>query len=310
MIKIICNGPLAYNWMRHIGLFHPSIDYLQRISEKLYDAGMNENHKLCCEFSSILSDIVIDGAWKKTSYSRLAISNQNLLEVLRSDRVEDIRVLDVGCSDGITTLNLMEYLQRELDARVKATLLDKNMFILRRRRIGTVVYSTSYGKPFFIRMGRIGIKLERLRGKYGIIFNPIIEYLVSLIRKHAHFFSDSNKKRISIISPALEGIQGLTYIEADVFCKEESLLNSFEIVRASNILNREYFSDAQILVAIHNLKQYLKESGLLLISLNIGVGDTEVEVGTIWKMTNGKLVKTRDFGGGSELKAIIESHDL
>lgn len=311
MIRIICNGPLRYDWMRRYRLFHPLIEYLQEISNKVPHLNAKQQGKLFEDFSLILNDLIIDGTWKKTGNDRLLLGDTNLLKTmahLTMGRYVDF--LDVGCSDGITTLNLVQKFKTELAIAAKATLFDRNFSVTRQKLLGIYVYSTNYGKPFFVRMWKLGLVLEELKCKEAIIFNPVVRLLVPLIKKKLNSIEDNEKEIISLINPAILETPELSFVEGDLFCMQETFINSFDVIRAGNILNKGYFPCAQILLAVNHLKEYLRDGGLLLISRSLARGNGEIETGTIWQKINGKLVVLTDFGGGSELRQIISEHAL
>ena len=292
--------------MRRIRCFHPSIDRLKEIEEAMILANSEQLAKLSDEFYKILTDLKVDGVWKKTQNYRLNIADEKLLETLKSMPNKQLDFLDVGCSDAITTVNFVMQAKSKLSVLVKPVMMDKNFSIVRQRKLGIKFYRTKYGKPFFIQLGWVGLMLEESCCREAIIFNPIVHMLNRLIKKHMPLQSVNRSDLINLISPVARGISNSVFFEGDVLHNQKSFIDSFDVIRASNILNLGYFSKEQLLMAISHLKVYLRESGLLLISRNTNAGGNETEHGTIWKKHGKQLVAVTDFGCGSEIRHIVE----
>jgi len=85
-----------------------------------------------------------------------------------------------------------------------------------------------------------------------------------------------------------------------------ALVNRFHAVRASNVLNRSYFSGEQIEHALSHLHGYLRDGGWLLVSRSHASGSGEVDHGSIWRKQDGRFVPEHSFGAGAEIAALVD----
>jgi hypothetical protein len=85
----------------------------------------------------------------------------------------------------------------------------------------------------------------------------------------------------------------------------EEFLGRMDVVRVSNLLHFDYFSEGELRAALSNVVRYIREGGLLLVSRNHQIGSGEVERGTLWRLIASRLVPVAEFGGGSDIKGIV-----
>ena len=97
-------------------------------------------------------------------------------------------------------------------------------------------------------------------------------------------------------------------VELDVLARVAELTECFCAIRASNLLNPVVFAPEALRVAIANLHAYLLPEGLLLVSRSTLAGQVEHESGTVWRKTRAGFAKVTEFGGGSEIKKLVEGH--
>lgn len=118
-----------------------------------------EDNNLLQLFSRVLHDVRIGGAWKRTNRGRLRQTEEMLCKHVRLHTEERVSILDLGASDGITTVELVRAIRRARGSTVSAYLADLNLW-LRRYRIGRLVeYRATDGEPILARLGRIGLRL-------------------------------------------------------------------------------------------------------------------------------------------------------
>jgi hypothetical protein len=112
---------------------------------------------------------------------------------------------------------------------------------------------------------------------------------------------------ISLINPRAKMCRGLEARVVNCLIRDSSLIEEFHCVRASNVLNVEYFARDELVVAVSTMHAYLKEGGCLVISRNEGNPGTETEHGTAWIKTGRQFASGRNFGRGSEIKELVNS---
>jgi hypothetical protein len=79
----------------------------------------------------------------------------------------------------------------------------------------------------------------------------------------------------------------------------------FDIIRAMNVLNYSYFPEAQLRNAVENIIESLSEGGLLITGSNMEQGTTVN--GGIYKKTKNRMERIEISGNGSKVDALIAS---
>ena len=90
--------------------------------------------ELSDRFSLILHDLRMAGVWKRTNRQRLKRTEEMLCTHIAPEFRRGITFLDLGASDGITTVEAVCALQRAFGAEVRAYLTDVNLWLLRYHR--------------------------------------------------------------------------------------------------------------------------------------------------------------------------------
>ena len=116
--------------------------------------------------------------------------------------------------------------------------------------------------------------------------------------------------RIPLIHPLTRAEAAITAVEMNCLERKTEFLNSLEAVRASNVLNNDYFTSDQIRTAVSHLHAYLKPGGCLVVSRNNDVAGGEVEHGTVWMRRPRNFERVEDFNDGSEVSGIIDTWTL
>lgn len=129
------------------------------------------------------------------------------------------------------------------------------------------------------------------------LFSKILYFPISMIR-------DSGRKhRVSLFVPGLiEYIDSgkIRYLYYDVF--KTQVKEEFTFVRCMNILIQRYFSEARIMEGITNIRNSLKEGGVLLVGRTTPQG---VHLASFFRKEAGALVPLLELSGGSEIGHII-----
>ena len=114
-------------------------------------------------FSATLSEMRIGGAWKRTHSGRLRATEDALCRFLIGRSGQRLTMLDLGASDGITTLEAFRLLRDRLGSDIRIYLADKNLSLLRFHRWSVVEYRARDGEPILVRIGRLGLRLAKQR---------------------------------------------------------------------------------------------------------------------------------------------------
>jgi hypothetical protein len=308
MLRIIWPGPLPKNNLAR--LFYPSIDRLLELIENK-SAHKNSNRTaIADEFSRILYHIRIKRFNKTTNRNRLVEGDRLLASYIDKNQDGLVKFLDVGASDGITTLDTVNYFTSKLGLKIIAYALDPYLFLLRREKLIVVEYVTTNGHPVLVRIGPIGLVLtpwERPRGFLSSMEIWLTKWIVSGYLKLANFRSKMRlTAKIRLVNPEVIKAGNIVLVEMDIFEINPAMLESMDMIRASNIITFAYFSESSIKKALKVFHRYLHPGGLLLISRNISIGDKEVECGSLWKKMGVTFTHIADLSFKSEIKDIVD----
>lgn len=255
------------------------------------------------DFSKIVSDIYIDGVWKTTNVSRLENTDDLILDLLKKNNSQKpCRFMDLGVSSGVTSIELAKKIAKVTKIPIKYFLIDRYFYLLRYIKNGFVEYRTSDEKPVFLKYSHLGIRLPVSEHKHSFLSNMIASLYLG--------FSGFRKKMILDCKlPLFESSLLLndTYEMIEQDCLDIQLPENlkFKYIRASNILNKAYFSDDQIKNSINILKNHLEEEGFLIISRNTESKNMGKEIISVWVLKDEKLELFSTFNGGSEIDDLL-----
>lgn len=285
------------------GMLRPTLgdpDQLAVISEQFArdparDAALGD------KFSGVLHDLCMGGVWKTTRRGRLPTTERTICAHIAADSHDEVSVLDLGASDGTTSLDLANALRAAFGDRIRVVMADLNLCLHRYRKGPLVEYRTANGEPVMARIGRIGLPLAATGRR------TTAKPLAACYQKcRALRNSMRPDLPISLIHPLVRAEPAIQTMELDCLVHQSTLTDRFLCVRASNLLNRDYFSDDDIRMAVANIHDYLRDGGCLLVSRNVRQSAVESEQGTIWRKNGPRFVHLEDFGAGSEIKALVD----
>ncbi|MBI1353187.1 MAG: hypothetical protein GC160_02490 [Acidobacteria bacterium] len=232
-----------------------------------------------------------NGAYKTTAGGRLRELDDRIVELLGAR--SELRLLDVGVSSGVTTLDLLERLEAA-GMRPQAVAADLSVHArLFRAPFGMDLLTDAAGRPLQL-SGSWGARGRPAReGAAGLAF----ESLGRLLRLAA-----ASPREVKLATPRLEGRPGVEIVEQDVFAERADWKGAFDLVRAANLLNLAYFEPERIRGALAVLASYLAPGGLLAVcrtSIETGLNH-----GTLFRSEGGKLVPAARLGDGSEVESL------
>jgi hypothetical protein len=254
-------------------------------------------------FSQVLHDVRMAGAWKRTGPGRLAQTEQMLLKHLSPAHRNNVTLLDLGASDGITTLELFRAFRNAGYREVSAHATDLNLWLYRFRLGPVIEYRAADGEPIMVRLGPLGLRLAKHRHEIdGSTF-----FSAWYLRSKSFRDAMRMDTRITLVNPLVRSEPGIIIFELNCLERNAMLAGKFTAARASNVLNLGYFEPAQIVSAITHLHAYLCHDGCLVVSRNVDSPTGEVENGSVWLRHANRFERVADFGSGSEVKAIIDN---
>jgi hypothetical protein len=300
MIQLVVPGALPkWSMLRSRCLTDP--DSLLGIEQKARLGSSVE--ELSERFSLVLHDLRMGGTWKRTNRGRLKRTEEMLCRHTLPELRREFTLLDVGASDGTTTVEAVRALRRAFDADIGAILADRDICLFRYRRGAIVEYRAMDGEPIMVRMGPFGIRLARHRRDAQSASNAFRWGYLQLSRFRNLMQPDA---RISLVNPVSRNEPGITVLQLDCLVRNESLAGCISAIRASNVLNPGYFNPPQIKEAVGHFFGYLKEGGCLVVSRNADLAEGEAENGSVWRKEDRLFRWIDDFGSGSEIRSVID----
>lgn len=236
-------------------------------------------------FTRAVSTFKFGEKLKSTKKDRFPLTIRALCEL---ERTAPPVVLDVGASDGITSLDVMQSLAF---TRYYAT--DLNTEARCRLSSGKGYFYDPTGKALLIVSDRFVVYSE-IKGAI-----PPFGYLVRRMLKRTPVMDDA--ARISLINPSIRKKLG-----ANVFFQRHDIrkpwtVEKVDLVLAANILNRCYFPDSEITLAIQNFRAALKDGGYVAI-----IDNRDVEKSSIFRILGGHCSIVSRINGGTEIESLAE----
>jgi hypothetical protein len=278
-------------------------EFLEELAHRAAEVPSNDCDLIRDLFSAALHEMRIGGAWKRTHSGRLRATEDALCRFLANRSGQPLSMLDLGASDGITTLEALNALRDRLGSDIRVYLADKNLSLLRYRRWSVVEYRAQDGEPILARIGPLGLRLAKQRRELEEARDPIANLY---IRLKAFRSGLRPCGRILLTNPLVRCEPAVTPIEMDCLERDARLVGRLNAVRASNLLNCGYFTPDQVRIAVGHAYAYLREGGCLIISRNDDTKEGEVERGSLWSKHPSGFERREDFGGGAEIRHLVD----
>jgi hypothetical protein len=248
-----------------------------------------------------------NGTFKKTQPSRFSEIEAAFGPAFRERATRIRAALDVGVSSGLTTIEFADFLSA---IGAHATVTGTDLFMK--------AHLVELGRHIRVLADAEGWPLQYDLG--GVVFRPwtrrldyVTQWWLPLRLAHSlsqrrvrNALSRGEGRAVSLVSPRLAGRDDVALLEDDVLRRSPALVGKFDVVRAANILNRNYFSSDRLRRAVSNLTSYMRGPGaLLLVTRTDGARNN---AGTLFELgQNGSFKPIGRIGGGSEIEALISS---
>lgn len=244
-----------------------------------------------------------NGSHKTTAPNRLTDVDQVTYDLLKDKKT--VCLQDIGISSGVTTIELVNHLESRgievsgigVDVCVKAYL--KSFFgidIL----LNEQGYILQVAAPGFAR-GRPHPSQKALRSKLLTIGMDLLQS--SLVRRC--LLNSGSLLPLDLVSPRLVGHRDFRVVEHDISIPMLEWNECFDLVRAANVLNLDYFPVSQIVGMVTNLVAWLKEDGILAICRTEATSGTNHGSFYRKKTSPVRLQQIYRMGEGYELERTI-----
>jgi hypothetical protein len=248
-----------------------------------------------------------NGTYKTTYEKRFSDVNHGLQNLIKNNDINVGSVLDIGISSGTSTLELHESLtaigcESEIvgtDLAVDATLVrvlpgcfalvDETGYPLRYDVLGWSM------KPWVTR--------EDYRTGFFVLRKCINLVLGHRARRMMADSSSTNAQEVELVTPRLRNLPNVRIEQGDITQYNSEFSERFDLIRAANVLNRGYFSDEELALAVGNIKKYLaKPKAFLLV---VRTHQNGVNHGSLFSVNDAECGVLQRFGQGSEIEDIV-----
>jgi len=234
----------------------------------------------------------VDTTFKTTSYGRMVGINLKLKKYIKKFFSKKIVICDFGVSSGQSTLELYNDLKKSGIKKLYG--FDKQIYLkIYRMKKLIFLYSTK-NNLLFVEHNKHCIRyryffiLKKLEKIFPFLFDMLsIKY-----------------KKSKVLIPNFDKIKECDFFEQDIFQIEKKYYNFFDVVRVSNLLNKNYFTKSKLKKGIINLNKICKENSIVLVNRT---NSKKKNTASFFIKKKGKFQLLEDINGGSEIKNLILS---
>jgi hypothetical protein len=245
------------------------------------------------EFSKYIESIYFGGKFSKTTMpKRHKLTDELIKEILKNNK--NFTILDVGASDGSTSIDLINTLNHEFQ---KFYVTDVSFTLHVMEVDGKSYFYDSVTKEcIMITNDRLIIYYDKLsRSPLGNLANNLI--------KKAPKYDKDKVKELYLCQPELQRLiennNRIKIVEWSVL--EPWPYEKVDLIKVANVLKTEVFSDDEIIRSIRNLTKSLNPGGKMLITRNL-----EEEKYSLFFKDMGKLKLEKEKNGGCEITYLVK----
>ena len=234
-----------------------------------------------------------NGAFKATAANRLCDLDAAVIRLL--DEKSEFRFLDLGVSSAVTTVEFVH--RAECAGKVcVSTAVDLYARARLSRFLGIDILSHESGRLLQI-AGPFGV-YGRPQGREPTLFRRVANAVLDSIGATAKLAGGAP---VQLVSAELTTLPDIEIEEWDVLEQNPQWRDRFDLVRAANLLNLEYFTASDIRAALGFLGGYLKSGGLLALCRTM-LEDGSNHGSILRKTHDGRLETVMRLGNGSEVE--------
>ena len=238
--------------------------------------------------------VLPNGIVKKTSEHRLDDVNALLLPYVK-ELASPVRILDAAASSGISSAEWYEQLASAgIQFILTATDLTVNAFHLKLERAEAILDK----EMNFIHLSFAG---RGMRPKVALPLGVI----TGLLKKYLAFRMARGAKCILPIKLVTKRLpEGAFALIEDDLLKDNGLEQTFDVIRAANILNLSHFPESILRRIISNLKARLSDNGLLIVCRTKADRSNHC---TVFRFRVGAFTPLARIGDGSEVEHLVNT---
>lgn len=251
--------------------------------------------------------------YKTTFHNRFSNINTFILQYLKKYELLKPRILDIGVSSGISTVELYDDLCKGgVTVDILATDILTNAYLIRVFP-GCHALVDAKGFPLRLDFPCVSMKPWVTRGDYYNGLFILRKVLNMLFTRRAgrilHHADDARIRKVKLVTPRAQEKTGITVHTDDIGRYNESLKSGFDFVRAANVINHGYFPPDLLRRMVGNIGRYLRPpcSSLLVVRTH----EDRSNHGTLFRLRpDHRFEVVHRFGSGSEIEDIVLSAEI
>jgi len=234
----------------------------------------------------------VDTTFKTTSVNRMTDVNLRLKKYINKFFSKKITICDFGISSGQSTLELFNDLNK---TKIKTLYgFDKQIRIKIYKIKNFIFVYSSKNNLLFVEHNKYCV-----RYRFFFILKKLEKFFLYLFN-----LMNIKYEKSKVLISDLDKVDKFKFFEQDIFNIEKKYFNLFDVVRVSNLLNYNYFSDSKLKKAIINISKISKENCILLVNRTT---TKKINIASFFIKKQGKFRLLEDINGGSEIKNLILS---
>jgi hypothetical protein len=249
-----------------------------------------------------------NGTYKYTYSNRLDDLNALVNPLLPN--VRPLKIMDVAISSGMSTFEWAESLEKSgIDHTLTGGDLTATAILISMGKyLHVLTDATGYPLQFEV----LGKPMPNPPGGRNLLryFLPLtllrlavpIGFDLAMGRSKWPSKLGITHRRITLTSPRLQRSSKIQVVDDDIL-NNKSFATSFHVLRAANILNRDYFDDSTLVKMLSNLRDRLLPQGVLVVC---GTNDDGVNHGSVFRLDSARHfeVLTR-LNQGSDIEDLV-----
>ncbi|WP_157218510.1 hypothetical protein [Flavisphingomonas formosensis] len=250
-----------------------------------------------------------NNTFKRTASDRFERLDERCAQRFRKTGTVLREVLDIGISSGATTLALSECLNRAgQNPRITGTDLSLTAYLLPVGG-GMQVLVDEQGNPMQYEMFGRALRAWTRRADYftGMIgVHGLLRMATRGAIRRQLERGDREGHAVRLLTPRLLRHPDISIEKNDIFQRTEHFESRFDFIRAANILNRGYFDEAALRLALTNVARYLAGPGAWLL---VGRTSRSGTASTLFRVApdGRRFVLVERSAGGSEIERLVLS---
>ncbi|HKT83505.1 MAG TPA: hypothetical protein VJQ84_06675 [Solirubrobacterales bacterium] len=234
-----------------------------------------------------------NGTWKTTYPDRLDDLNRLLGELLPRGR--ELELMDVAVSSGISTVEWSDQLRAEgVPHRLLGGDIHPDGRLLSWGGWFAVLFDAAGREPLLLEAGSLTLPVRSARRSARLV-RPLLTPPLRLLADRG--------RPVPLVSPRLRRRPEIEVVRDDVTVPGR-FRERFDVVRAANLIQPAYFDELTMRGILTNLRDRLREEGLLAVCRT---GEDGANRATVFRRRGDRLEPEGSLNGGSEVAELALS---